>query len=492
MPAYDVIIAGNGILGLSLAYQLKKREPGLKLALAGPAQRPGSATLAAGAMINVWAEMAAGQLDNPAMAERAELGMRAFGLWDALCEELSEFSAAPLRVAWGTYVINNALGSPHETRTVDYILEAARKHGAAHRLCAAGEPPWLKPEPRGMVTRAVHLPDGRIDPRRVLVAYERFLAARGVALLDTSATRLNLASSMGRFFGSGRKALALADGSELEAKHIVLANGSFAQALIDPIEELRRATPRLLWGAGSGLEVSFPAWVHKYGGIDRSVFDIDAVVRTVDRGGACGLHLVPHGGGEYYFGASSGVWFDPEHKPRVHAMHVLLRGLVEEMHQAFFYATIALRGPGFRPVTADTFPLLGQSHIEGLWFANGTKRDGFTCSPYLARELASAILGGSSALPQRFRPSRKLISYKNRALALEDAVAADFGGEAQHGLALPPYAVQPYREAKRAKAEKVYAKRALGDFGVHPEVLHLYENDEFFAAIDAERDRAWP
>lgn len=486
----DIAIIGNGCLGLSLAYELRKREPKLRLAVIGPAARTGGATVTAGAMINVWAEMAIGQFDNPALADRAELGIRAFGMWDALCKELSEFSDEALRVQWGTYVVNNALGSPHEMRAVDYIVSAMRKRGVEHSVLGPDDVPWLKPEPRGQVVRVVRLPDGRIDPRLVLKAYERCLQARDVALVDDTAVKLEVGGGVRRLLGggSGEKVVKLARGGEIRAAQVVLANGSFAQALIDQVPDLRRETPRLVWGAGSALDVSFPAWIHKYKGIEPTVFEIDAVVRTVDRGGACGLHVVPYGKGEYYVGASSGVWFDPEPRPRVHAVHVLMRGLVEEINYGFFYAMIGIRGPGFRPVAMDTFPLLGQSHLEGVWFANGTKRDGFTCTPYISAELASAMLGGKSSLPARFKPSRKLISYKNREQALKDFVASDFGGEAQHGLVLPPYATQPYREAKRAKAEKIYDKRRITDFGIHPELIHLYDNDEFFAAIDHGRE----
>lgn len=487
----DVLILGNGSLGLGLAYQLRRRDPGLKLAVVGPADRKGGATVTAGAMINVWAEIAAGQFENAALADRAEITIQSMALWDGFCAELSEFAEAPLQVQWGTYVINNALGSPHEMRTVDYMLEAMRKRGVEHRICDPSDVGWLKPEPRGQILRMVRVPDGRIDPRRVLAAYERYLASHDVPLYDAKAVRLEVSSTSAvrrLLGGQSDKMVGLSDGTELRARQVVLANGSFAQALVDQVPELRRETPRIVWGAGSALDVSLPAWIHKYGGIERSVLDIDAVVRTVDRGGACGLHVVPYGNGEYYVGASSGVWFDPEPKPRVHAVHVLLRGLVEEINYGFFFAMFDMRGPGFRPVAMDTFPLLGESHVPGIWFANGTKRDGFTCSPLITRELASAILGGPSALPPRFKPSRKLISYKNREQALDDSVHGDFGGEAQHGLVLPPYAVQGYREAKRAKAAKVYEKRRIEDFGIHPEVLHLYENDDFFPVIDHPRE----
>jgi glycine/D-amino acid oxidase-like deaminating enzyme len=485
---FDVVVIGNGALGSAIAFELRRRDHAARIAIVGPAARTGGATVTAGAMVNVWAEIAKGQLENPALRDRATLGIDAFGLWDGWCAALSEFSEAPLTVDWGTYVINNALGSPHEVATVDYQIAAMQRHNVAYSLVSPGDVAWLKPEAQAQISRIVRIPDGRIDPRKMLDAYGRFFTARNVAVFDTTVRELRFGSGLLHSLMKRGAALTLADGTELKAGQVVLANGSFAQELIDTLPEVKRSTPRLVWGAGSALDVSLPPWVHKYGGLDRSIFEIDHVVRTVDRGGACGVHLVPYGNGEYYLGASSGVWFEPEWKPRVHAVHVLLRALSEEINGAFFFATFSIRGPGFRPTAIDGFPLLGETCQAGLWMANGTKRDGFTIAPLVARELASAILGGASSLPKRFSPSRSLISYKTRAEAIGDSVTADFGGEFQHGLKLPPYAVEPYRAAKRRKIEEVYEKRGLDSFGIHPEMVHLYENDEFFAAVDHPRE----
>jgi glycine/D-amino acid oxidase-like deaminating enzyme len=483
---FDVIIIGNGALGMGLAYQLQGQDSSLSIALVGPSHRAGGATVSAGAMINVWAEMAPGQFDNPALADRAELGIKAISLWDAHCAELSEFAETPLSIGWGTYIINNAVGSPHETKAVDHIVRMMRERQVDHEVLAPDALPWLKPEQKAKAIRVVRVPDGRIDPRAVLKAYERCFASRGVTVIDDTAVTLQVARKLP--FMTGDKIVTTSDGRTLTTKNVVLASGTYSQALIDQVPDLRREMPRLLWGAGSALDISMPRWIHKYGGIDRSIFDIDAVVRTVDRGGACGIHLVPYGNGEFYMGASSGVWFEPESKPRVHALHVLLRGLVEEINYAFFMATASTRGPGFRPVSMDTFPLLGESHIAGIWLANGTKRDGFTCSPYICRELAAEILGRKSSLPKRFTPSRKLISYKTAAEAKEDYVSADVGGEVQHGLYLPPYALESYRKAKKEKIEKVYEQRGIKNFGIHPELPHLYENDEFYAECQHARE----
>ncbi|MEU1824939.1 hypothetical protein ABZ502_21235 [Streptomyces abikoensis] len=45
----DVMIVGNGALGLSVAVETALRDPALRIAVVGPEPRPGSASVAAGA-----------------------------------------------------------------------------------------------------------------------------------------------------------------------------------------------------------------------------------------------------------------------------------------------------------------------------------------------------------------------------------------------------------------------------------------------------------
>ncbi|MBI3418541.1 MAG: FAD-binding oxidoreductase [Proteobacteria bacterium] len=487
-PAYDVAIIGNAALGLSTAYQLNKADKNLKIGVIGPADRPFSATTTAGAMINVWAEIGYDHFGFPALSDKVELGLRAFDMWDPLCAELSEFSEKPLKVVWGTYVVNNARSSGLETKTLDYIVKVMQSGKIPHKDFITDPIPWFNPQYGSQATRIVHMPDGRIDARLVLAAYDRALAAKGVVPIRSRAVKVDLDITQAQTQGKGSAKITLASGEAVEAKHVVFANGSFAQELIDQIPAIRMHTPRLLWGAGAAVDLTFPEWIQKGGGLDKRIFDMDQVLRTVDRGGSCGVHMVPQGGGAYYLGASSGVWFDPEWAPRLHGIHFLLHAAMQEINPAFFYANMTIRGPGFRPTTADCFPLLGESHIKGVWFANGTKRDGFTCSPFLATELALGILGKRHRLPYRFRPSRPLLSYKNKALAVEDSLNAAMGGEYQHGLSLPAYALEPYQASKRAKIQEIYDKRKLNDFGIHPEITHIYENDDTFAAIDLPRE----
>ncbi|MDR0996412.1 MAG: hypothetical protein LBL69_01970, partial [Zoogloeaceae bacterium] len=61
------LIVGNGILALCTAFRLSRQAaPGDEIVLVGPRARPGSATLAAGAMLNVYAEMTPGAWETEA------------------------------------------------------------------------------------------------------------------------------------------------------------------------------------------------------------------------------------------------------------------------------------------------------------------------------------------------------------------------------------------------------------------------------------------
>lgn len=479
----DVIVVGNGALGCSVAYELAKSDGSLDVTLVGPSSRHHGGTATAGAMITAWAELSLGQLEDPALRVRAEMAMGALETWDELCSELSEYTDARIGVDWGTYVIANVLSSPHEQATLEYIVEAMRERGVRHRDVDPSEVPGFKPMPEGRATRVVWLPDGRIDARTLLSAYDRALDARGVARIDDEAVRLEVGPR-----GDGDKRVALSDGRVLTAKHVVLANGSFAQKLVDQVPSLRAEVPPLLWGVGWAFDLWNAPQANNYGGADGSLDTADAVIRTLDRGGACGVHLIPQGDHRFYLGASSDVWTVPESGPRVQALQILTRSMVQEVHKDLYWCDARVRGPGIRPTTADCFPLLGESHVPGVWFANGTKRDGLTCAPYIGANLARAMLTGEHGLPALFRPSRNLISYKTQNEAIEDTVAAHFGMEVQEGLRLPPYGEARYRKAKRDRFAAAYDKRGIEGFGIHPEVMHLYEDDAAFAALDHARD----
>lgn len=483
---YDIIVIGNGILGLTLSYFLKKSDKNIKIALIGDPNRKGSATLGAGAMTNVWSELTSGQFENEALADRFLMTRKGGELWDSFAEELNEYLEEKLYVKKGTYLLKTAKSTKIENSSFKYIEKSVQDRDIPHKKIDVDSLDWVKPSQGCGPQEIMWLPDGRIDSRKVINGLDQILKKLNISIYDSKAKKV---STNAKMFSKEDFKVLLENGETISGKKVVLANGSYAQALIDEIPAIKDKIPRLLFGIGAGIDITFPKWVHEYGGLGKEIFDLDAVIRTTDRGGACGVHLIPYDEkGKFYLGASSGVSLDDDIEPKLHGVHVLLHSLITEISRAFFFAGIQLRSNGFRPTTVDAFPLIGETNVAGLWILNGTKRDGFTMSPFIARELAKEILGKSSELPKRFTPCRKLISYKDKETAIKETELMYMGSEFQHGGIQAPFMVEKYLDFKRKEIQSIYEKRNINNFGIHPEVLHLYENDKFFKLINHSRE----
>jgi glycine/D-amino acid oxidase-like deaminating enzyme len=417
---FDVIVVGNGAVGLSIAHRLKTRAPELRLAVVGEAARPGGASPAAGAMLNAWADLVRDQFSWPVLVDRAELMISALQKWEAFCSELRPFTDKPLAPDWGTLVLETGRGGASEVETLQTVVAALEARGcsAAHHA-------------RGRI-----IPDGWIEAASLLAALENALRPN---LLNDTIVALTQASD-------GWTVQTKANGA-LQAKQVVLANGSFAQALIDQIEGVRRATPRLIYEAGVGFNVAFPG------------ASVPFVARTLGRGAVGGFHIVPLAPGRFYVGATAEAALEPDWTLPEKRLATIKRAFIEEYDPAFAAAHFTPGVLGFRALAADGFPLLGQSHEPGLWFATGMRRDGLTSAPTIASIMADAMLDGVvSPILKRFGPSRPLLSYKSKRQALADA-AAGHAPEEQKELAA------------------LYERLDVGDFGIASAILALPEAD---------------
>lgn len=482
MKQFDVIIVGNGILGLTLAYFLKKENPKLSVALIGKKERQGCATLVAAAMLNLWAEVVHGQFEDESLAQRFDLTRQGVAAWPQFAEELSEISGEKINIKWGTYVLKTLKSTQIEDRNFLYLKQVLKRFEIEHKELLEEDLPWLKPSQCSRTIEALWVPDGSVDSRVVVRALDKALRQQGVHFFDQNAVQIKPEENAG-FTGAFHTAV-LEDQAQISAKHLVLANGAYAQALIDPCHSLRNSMPRLLFGAGASVDITFPNWIFKYGGLGTEILDLQEVIRTTDRGGACGVHLIHYGNGKFYAGASSQIALEPDNEPKLHGVHALLHSLTYEFHRSFFHTGISLRGNGFRPTSADCFPMIGETSIKGLWLLNGTKRDGFSMSPHISKELAQAILEKPHTLPEKFYPCRPLISYKTKDEAIKDSELMFIGADYQHGGIQVPYMVDSYRAMRKKGMEDAYKKRSLHNFGIYPELIHLYENDDFYKQID--------
>ena len=155
----DIAILGNGVSGqrrLSVA----QRHPDLTICLIGPSGRLGSATAAAGAMLNLFGELEADTLSNPYSEKKFILGLTAARRWAAHVDWINGMVPSDYAVSIrpGTFIVNTARATELDELSFDSILAAARRFDEPFELVAANHIPGYRPAVPSRAIRAVYCP----------------------------------------------------------------------------------------------------------------------------------------------------------------------------------------------------------------------------------------------------------------------------------------------------------------------------------------------
>lgn len=406
----DVIVVGNGALGLFLADELVERHIG-SVVVVGPNARDGGASRAAGAMLGCFGEVTAETLRSDLGRARFEIGVAAHDYWPAALRRLGEHAPAakPLQVATDTDVVVNTVSAELDSFNLHAMTAALDLYNKPWTEIDPGEIAGYRPRPDCRALRAIHLPgEGAVDARGVLRALETRLRLAGTPILDH--TVRGLMTSNGVATG-----VELDDGTRVEAGVIVVAAGARSEELVRTASEQIELIPTF-----PGL--GFAVIARRLAGPP-----FRSVVRTPNRGFACGLHVVPAGDGREYLGATnrlvdqatSAAWLGDVRYLTQYAMQQLDEEIARHHVEQFL--------SGNRPVTLDGFPLIGWLPISGLYLMTGTYRDGFHCAPLLATHVANELQGKPGMIDPRFKPVREPIVARTMEQSIDDYV--------QHNLA---------------------------------------------------------
>ncbi len=255
--------------------------------------------------------------------------------------------------------------------------DAARLAKFADFLARAGHPgepltgrecrryePLLAPAIRsGLLVEGDWSCDNRLLWRALIEAGHR-IGVREVAGFVHGVT-----SSGGRVTG-----VQLAEGSEIGARWVVVANGAWARQI--------NGLPDLPVRPVKGQILRFDP-----GRLPAPALTIRAYVRGSE------IYLVPREGGhEVVLGATvEELGFD--HRVTAGAVYELLRDGRSVIPMTAEYA-LAETSVGWRPGTPDNAPILGQCDIDGLVLATGHYRNGVLLTPITADIISTLIISG--------------------------------------------------------------------------------------------------
>ena len=472
------VIIGNGILALSTAFRLARRAGADdRITIIGKTSREGSATLAAAAMLNSFAEIEAGSLDNEIDLYRFELSHQATRMWPDFEEDIIKTGGSNLPRGCascqvlsggcfdrGTYIINNTAADDLDDENYDAIVKALEDFNEQHQHVSPRDIPNYMPDQRRRATRAVYIPnEGWLNPRLVIEKLDKVLGLfPQVSFVQAHAQRINTSNQL-------ITNVSLDNGSTIEGDKYLLATGASVTDLLDK-SGVDIGMQRVFYGVGTSIEIKSPDYPHK------------KCIRTPNRGLACGIYSVPYfqAPGEkndhILIGASNFISPTPYPYGRLASIENLTQSAIEQINTNFYRADLVRVNVGWRPTSQDTYPLLGKTSISNLIIATGTKRDGFHLAPLISQMMASLILNEDiDARMEVFAPERKPIYTLTRQQSIDKAVRHQISAAYQHGYApsksrMPQNVIQMHRDA----LEKLHDQVGANDWGIPPEMLDMY------------------
>lgn len=320
------------------------------------AERPGAAATGASA------GMLAPQYESPGAGPFYRLGVTARGTYDDFVSTLEDLSGHHLHLRRDGMLVANATDAEHREATASARWQ--RAEGQRAEILSAGEAAALQ---EGLSPDAVSwlwLPDeGQIDTQLLVAALPAALAATSTRVI--SGVRVDRVLTRGNAVAG----VALEDGRTLDADRVVLAAGAWSDrigGLPGPVPVRPVRGQMLRFPAGSAPLTRLVATHHgrylvpRHDGSVLSGSTMEEVGhdRTVTEAGAAAIHE----------GAASLLPRLGDARPAEHWADV-------------------------RPLSADTFPILGPDpELHGLFYATGGGRNGILLGPISGRVAADLIM----------------------------------------------------------------------------------------------------
>ncbi|KFZ77958.1 hypothetical protein ED92_33140 [Amycolatopsis sp. MJM2582] len=404
----DIIVVGNGVIGSSIAFELRRR--GHQVLLVGERSRPYAASMAAGAMLGCFGEVTTSLLASPSGRAKLATDYRARGEWPQWDVDLSVASGMgdKLVTTDGTVVLLNTIGTAAVDSENFKAIESALLEYAEHfEFVDPEDLDWFSPDELARSLRAIFIPGERaVDAHRLLEKLRKGFQNIGGQTVDDAVRDIEVRN--GRAVG-----VRLANNEVLRSSHVVVAAGAQSLTLFNQIEDVRKRIPPMVSGYGVSalLEVN-----------DRTT--PRSVLRTPNRAFACGIHCVPRSAEVLYVGGTNVLTEHPRKFATVRDLQFLLECAVDQLHSRLPEAGVRAVQVGNRPVPADGFPLIGATGVDGLTLATGTYRDGLHQSPLIARHIATLIDGTGAVVDElsTFTPQRRPLSAGSRKEIIDTVV----------------------------------------------------------------------
>jgi glycine oxidase len=371
MKSFDVAIAGAGLIGASIAFELA--QAGLKVALFDRSEPGREASWASAGILSPAPE-------SPAMISMVPLAKASMDLYPALVAKVEEIS--------GEKVGFRPKGTVDVFFGKDAVSDLSTLIALHHGMGLKAEP--LRPEDARELEPSIssELEAAALRPDEGSIDNRAFTRAMLIAA-KKSGVEIFSGSSVTGIVQEGGRCTGLKVGREtVSAKWTVIAAGSFS-AEIEGVKEfapVRPAKGQMVSLRAEGLNIDRVIWGEK-------------------------IYIVPRNDGRILAGATvEYVGFDKQ--VTAGGIEKILSAAIEVIPE-FANARIEETWAGLRPDSPDHLPIIGPTDVDGLLFATGHFRSGILLTPITARLVRQWITERSVGIdwdrlsPMRFIEARR-------------------------------------------------------------------------------------
>ena len=342
MKHYDAVVAGGGLIGASIAFELA--DEGMRVAVFD-AQNPGrEASWASAGMISPAPE-------SSAMASLLPISLASVRRYPEFLQRVEEISGKS--VGYRKDGALDLLLDGTNQNEIDEILALHRGAGLRAELLTGPEAREIEPSLTGEIRGAIHRPDeASVDNRLLTEATLEAARRKGVEIFPSNGAKALWSD------GAICKGLQLQNG-RVEARWTVIAAGCFC-ARIDGVSAYAPVTPakgQMMALRCDSVNLKKDLWFGH-------------------------MYLVPRNDGRIIAGST--VEYEGfDRNVTVAGMKTILGGAIS-LVPALESARIEETWAGLRPDSPDHLPILGPTDLDGLLIATGHFRSGILLTPITA------------------------------------------------------------------------------------------------------------
>jgi len=456
---YDVCIIGSGMIGSLTCLEICKNFPKKNIVFFNP-ELDGSASKAAGAMLNVFGEIDYGEQFDDYQNRKIDIGINAQNRWKKFFKENKNYKKAKTADDTIIYCKKNS------TNLENKCFKEIKKYVIKHEKNKNFNLNKLKKLKKNILVKsdyALIKDEGAIDTNLFFKIISNELAnKKNLKIINHKVEKI---------FSKNDYLKINFLNKSITTKKLVLSAGAFSKDILGNIGNKIQNT---FFGIGSALEIKSNKKSKLY-----NVIPSRTVIRTPNRGSTCGIHIVPRNDNIMYLGAGSNISKIPNYQSRIGTVDYLLSSLKNEISNELD-KDLMKNVIGFRPMSFDGKPLIGSlKNNPNIFYISGTKRDGLTYAPIISEVVIGWLEGNRTKLDNFFydwHPDREPISYGNLEFSIEAYVQNKIAGLIEHDLVkikLSRLRNQLYDEAYKMNKKIVKRFNLKDNFGIHPEILNV-------------------